>query len=104
MPIVIALIFGVVLLAVVLVNLIWAAIVLVPIYAYIGLAIYFVVRNRRRQAQAEADSAREAERQRVLNDQEFRAWKDAAEGARRNASKRDRALRRFDRERDPPIG
>ena len=102
MPIVIALIGGVVLLVVVLVNLIWALILLVPIYAYIALAIYFVVRNRRRQAAADADLAREAERERVLNDQEFQAWKAAAEGARRNASKRDRALRRFDNERDPP--
>ena len=102
MPIVIALILGVALLVVVLVNLIWALILLVPIYAYIALAIYFVVRNRRRQAAADADLAREAERERVLNDQEFQAWKAAAEGARRNASKRDRALRRFDNERDPP--
>ena len=102
MPIVIALILGVALLVVVLINLIWALILLVPIYAYIALAIYFVVRNRRRQAAADADLAREAERERVLNDQEFQAWKAAAEGARRNASKRDRALRRFDNERDPP--
>ena len=102
MPIVIALIGGVVLLVVVLVNLIWAAFLLVPIYAYIALAIYLVMRNRRRQAEADADIAREAERQRLLNDQEFKAWKAAAEGARRNVSKRDRALRRFDNERDPP--
>ena len=102
MPIVIALILGVALLVVVLVNLIWALILLVPIYAYIALAIYLVVRNRRRQAETDAFIAREAERQRVLNDQEFQAWKAAAEGARRNASKRDRALRRFDNERDPP--
>ena len=102
MPIVIALILGVALLVVVLVNLIWALILLVPIYAYIAIAIYLVVRNRRRQAETDAFIAREAERQRVLNDQEFQAWKAAAEGAKRNASKRDRALRRFDNERDPP--
>ena len=102
MPIVIALILGVALLVVVLVNLIWALILLVPIYAYIAVAIYLVMRNRRRQAETDAFIAREAERQRVLNDQEFQAWKAAAEGARRNASKRDRALRRFDNERDPP--
>ena len=102
MPIVIALILGVALLVVVLVNLIWALILLVPIYAYIAVAIYLVMRNRRRQAETDAFIAREAERQRVLNDQEFQAWKAAAEGAKRNASKRDRALRRFDNERDPP--
>ena len=102
MPIVIALIGGVVLLVVVLVNLILAAFLLVPIYAYIALAIYLVMRNRRRQAASDADIAREAERERVLNEQEFQAWKAAAEGAKRNANKRERALRRFDNERDPP--
>jgi hypothetical protein len=103
MPVAIALIFGTALLAVVLVvQLIWALLILIPLYVYFALAIFLVLRSRRRQAEADASVAREAERQRLLNEQEFRAWKAAADGARRNADKRNRALRQFDENRNPP--
>ena len=103
MPVVIALVLGVALVAVVMVvQLIWALLFLIPLYAYVALAMYLVLRNRRRQTATDAFFAREAERQRLLNDQEFKAWKAAAEGARRNTAKRDRALRQFDNSRAPP--
>lgn len=42
MPVAIALIFCVVIFAVLLVGIAWALAVLVPFYAYVGLAIYLV--------------------------------------------------------------
>jgi Zn-dependent protease with chaperone function len=102
MSVAIALIFGTALVAVVVVvQLIWALLILIPLYVYFALVIYLVLRSRRRQAEADAFLAREAERQRSLNEQEFRAWKAAADGARRNADKRNRMLRQFDANRNP---
>lgn len=49
MPVAIALIFCVVLFAVLLVGIAWALAVLVPFYAYVGLAIYLVWKSSRRQ-------------------------------------------------------
>ncbi|TFW52289.1 hypothetical protein CT676_42620 [Bradyrhizobium sp. MOS001] len=74
MPLAIALIFCVVLFAVLLVGIAWALAVLVPFYTYVGLAIYLVWRSARRQAGVEAAVARDAERQRSFNDREMRAW------------------------------
>ena len=74
-PLAIALIFCVVLFAVFLVGIAWALAVLVPFYAYVGLAIYLVWKSARRQADVETAVARDAERQRSFNDREMRAWK-----------------------------
>jgi hypothetical protein len=103
MPVAIALILGTALVAlVVVVQLIWALLVLIPLYVHFALAIFLVLRSRRRQAEADAFVTREAERQRSLNEQEFKAWKAAADGSSRNAAKRNRALRQFDENRNPP--
>ena len=93
-------IFVVALVAWLLLGLIWTLILLVPFYVYVALSIAWLVRRHRKQAQTTM-LAREAERQRRLNDQEFNAWQSAAEDARRTPTKRDRALRQFD-QRNPP--
>ena len=103
MPIWIALAVVIALMVVaIVVRLIWVLFIFVPLYACLALAIYLVLRSRRREAETESFVAREAERQRLLNAQEFKAWKTAADGARRNSAKRDRALRQFDQSRKPP--
>ncbi len=104
MPVVIALVLGAVLVVVVVVQLAWALLLLIPLYVYGALAVYLVLRHRRRQAEVDAFVAREAKQQRLLNEQEFKAWKAAAESARRNAAKRDRALRQFDKSREADRG
>lgn len=88
--------------AAIVVRLIWVLFIFAPLYACLALAIYLVARSRRRQAEADMFVAREAERQRALNEQEFRAWKSAADSARWNADRRDRALRQFDQSRNTP--
>ena len=95
--------FGAALVAVALVvHLFWALLILGPIYAYVALAVYLVLRERRRQDEVDASIAWEAERQRLLNQKEFEAWKAAADGARRNSTKRKRMLRQFDQTHNPP--
>ena len=100
MPVVIARIVGVAVLAGFLIGVAWAIAVLLPFYAYVGLAFFFVWwsnRNRERQA---ASIELEAERQRQLNEQEMRAWTASLERGQRNASKREKMLRDLDRSRD----
>ncbi len=102
MPVAIALIIGVVVLAIFLVGILWALALLIPFYVYIGLALYLVWRGKRKEAELAESVDREIERQRLFNEQELRAWRDSLEKERRSASRRERALRNFDRTRDPP--
>jgi hypothetical protein len=76
-PLAIALIAGVVVLAAVLLGILWALIFLIPFYVYAGAAVYLVWRARRRESDLQASVRREAEQQRTLNDQEMRAWQGA---------------------------
>jgi hypothetical protein len=103
MPVVaMALIFSLMVLAVWLIGILWAIALLIRFYAYIGLAVYLVWRSKRKHAELAASLERDAERKRQFNEQEMRAWRDPLENDGRNASRRDRALRSFDRTRDPP--
>jgi hypothetical protein len=102
MPVAIALIVGVVVLAIVLIGIIWSFLLLLPFYAFVGLAVLLLWRSRQKESAAAAEVAREAERQRLFNDQETHAWEAALKREQRNASKRKRTLRRFDDTRDPP--
>lgn len=101
MPMVaIALVLMVVISAVFLVGILWALLVLIPFYAYVGLAVYLVWRGARKQTEVTAAMRRESLRQRSFNDQEMRAWRAVLEKDQHNETKRERALRRFDRSRD----
>jgi len=96
------LIAGVVILAVFLIGVLWALIVLIPFYAYLGVAIYFAWQATRKRDDYAATMRREVQRQRSFNDQEMRAWLAVLEVDQRNGAKRDRALRHFDNIRQPP--
>jgi hypothetical protein len=102
MPVAIALIIGVVVLAIFLVGILWALALLIPFYVYIGLALYLVWRGKRKEAELAESVDREIERQRLFNEQELRAWRGSLEKERRSASRRERVLRNFGRSRDPP--
>jgi hypothetical protein len=102
MPFAIALILGVVVLAIFLVGVLWALALLIPFYVYIGLAAYLVWRGKQKEAELAESVERDVERQRLLNEQELRAWRSSLEKERRSASRRERALRNLDRTRDPP--
>jgi|ERR1700733_10178567 hypothetical protein len=102
MPVAMALIVGVVVLAVFLVGILWALALLIPFYVYIGLAAYLVWRGQKKEAELAESVEREIERQRLFNEQELRAWRNSLEKERQSASRRERALRNFDRTRDPP--
>jgi biopolymer transport protein ExbB/TolQ len=101
-PFAIALIFGVLLLAAVFFSVLWVLIFLVPLYVYTGAAAYLIWRTRRRESDLHASVRREAEQQRLFNEQEMRAWQATLGKNQRNAAKREKALRDFDRSRDPP--
>jgi hypothetical protein len=92
MPLAIALIFCVVLFAA----------VLVPFYAYVGLAIYLVWKRARRKADVKAAVARDAERQRSFNDREMRAWNAVNEKGQLNVAKSEQATPILQRRRDDP--
>jgi hypothetical protein len=102
MPVAIALILGVMVLAVCLIGILWTLALLLPFYVYIGAAVYFIWRSKRKEAQLAESAERDIERQRRFNEQEMRAWRDSLEKDRRNVSRREKALRSFDRTRDPP--
>jgi ABC-type transport system involved in cytochrome bd biosynthesis fused ATPase/permease subunit len=102
MPVAIALIFGAMVLAVCLIGILWALALLLPFYAYIGAATYLIWRSKQKEAELAESVARETERQRLLNEQEMRAWRASLENEQPDASRRERVLRRFDRTRDPP--
>lgn len=102
MPVAIALIIGVVVLATSLIGLIWALIVLLPFYAYVALALYLVWRSNRKNADLSASIQREADRQRHFNEQEMHAWRQSLEEDRdQTMSRRGKGLRRFDNTRHP---
>jgi uncharacterized protein (DUF58 family) len=102
MPVAIALIIGVAVIAIVLVGVVWAILVLLPFYAILGVAVVLIWRARRRDAEAAESVSREAERQRLFNEQEHGAWQASLQKQQRNAAKRERMLRQFDSTRDPP--
>ena len=102
MPVAIALILGVVLIAVCLIGFLWALIFLVPFYAWIAAAAYLMWRSKRAEDALEASVKQEAERQRLFNEQEMRAWRASLETERRNDNRRNKVLRSIDRSRDPP--
>ena len=102
MPVAVALIIGVVMLAVALVGLVWAAIVLLPFYAYVAIVAYLIWRSNRKHAELSASVEREAGLQRHFNEQEMRAWRRSLEVDKSgSASRREKILRRFDNTRDP---
>jgi hypothetical protein len=76
-PFAIALIAGVVVLAAVLLGILWALIFLIPFYVYVGAAAYLIWRARRWESDLQASVRREAEQQKILNEQEMRAWQGA---------------------------
>jgi uncharacterized iron-regulated membrane protein len=101
-PVVIVIIVGIMLIAVALIGLIWSVLLLVPFYAFVGGAVFLVWRGRRQQAEIADAVEHEAERQRLFNEQEQRAWQASLQKQQRIATKREKMLRRFDSTRDPP--
>jgi hypothetical protein len=102
MPVAIALIIGVIVLAVALVGLVWAVIVLLPFYAYIAIVVYVIWRSNRKHADLSASVEREADLQRHFDEQEMRAWhRSLEEDKSRTASRQEKILRRFDNTHDP---
>jgi hypothetical protein len=102
MPVAIVLIVAVAVIAIVLIGVVWAILVLLPFYALVGVAVVLIWRAQRRDAEAAKSVAREAERQRLFNEQEHRAWQASLQKQQLNAAKRERMLRQFDSTRDPP--
>jgi uncharacterized protein (DUF58 family) len=102
MPVAIALILGVVLIAVCLLGFLWTLIFLVPFYAWIAAAAYLMWRSKRAENTLAASVEREAEQQRHFNEQEMRAWRASIEIERRNDTRRNKVLRSLDRSREPP--
>jgi hypothetical protein len=101
-PVAIALIFCVLILAVCLIGILWTLVLLLPFYAYFGMAVYWVWRVKRKEAELAQSVEREAERQKAFNAQEMRAWGAALEKERRSDARREKVLRSFDKTRDPP--
>lgn len=79
MPVAIAVIVCVVLFAALLLGVLWALIVLVPIYVVAGLTAHLVLKNARKEVDARAAVQRDAERQRAFNEREARAWRASIE-------------------------
>ncbi len=102
MPVPIALIIGVVVIATALIGLVWMLVFLLPFYACVAAIVYFVARNNRREADLLASVKRATDLQREFNEQEMRAWQRSLEEDRRSDRKREDALRRFDNSRGPP--
>lgn len=102
MPVAITLLFGVVVLALCLIGVLWTLVFLIPFYAYVGAAVYLVWRSKWNEAALAASVEQEAAKQRQFNEQEMLAWRTSLETDQRNASKREKALRDFDRSRDTP--
>jgi predicted membrane-bound mannosyltransferase len=93
-------VFG--LLALVLVGAVWTVVAITPVGVFATVAIFIVVRSKRRQAAIADALSRAADRERELNRQEFAAWREFAEEERQREARRQRALRKFDSTRDPP--
>ena len=98
MPVAVALFVGVVVLATVLIGLFWAMVILLPFYVYVAAAVFLIWRSNRRHADLSASVERSATRQRLLNEQEMRAWRNSLEDENR-AGREKQVRRRFD---DPP--
>ena len=98
MPVAVAmlLILAVVVFAIALIGLVWVIVFLLPFYAYVGIAVFLVWRSNRRKAELEASIVREAERQRLFNEQEMRAWRSSLEDDRQKPPAPENVLRRFD--------
>ncbi len=79
-----------------LIGLAWTLILVAPYYFVIGVAVYVIVRINRRRTDLAASVEIEAERQRRFNDQELNAWLSTIEERRKQLSKREKTLRRFD--------
>jgi hypothetical protein len=93
-PVAIAIIFGVLMLAVRLIGFLWVLALLLPFYAYIGAAIYLIRRARRINSRLMETLEREIERQRLLNEQEMRAWRGSPrERERERERERDETRR-----------
>ena len=90
------LILGVVVFAIALIGLVWVIVFLLPFYAYVGIAVFLIWRSNRRKAELEASIVREAERQRLFNEQEMRAWRSSLEDARQKPPAPEDVLRSFD--------
>jgi biopolymer transport protein ExbB/TolQ len=77
----------------------WALILLMLVYALIGLvaAVYLFVRRGRRQAEHTASMLAESDHEKLLNARELGAWQAVAAQGRRQSAKRHDALRRFDK-------
>ena len=102
MPVALVLIFGVVVLAVCLIGILWAAVVfLLPFYAFTGALVYLIWRSKHKEAELREFVEREAEKERRFNEQETRAWRNAVTNEQRSSPRREKALRSFDRTRDP---
>ena len=104
MPVAITLIVGVVVLTIALVGIVWAMLVLVPFYAYLAIAIYLMWRSNRKHAELSEAIQREAERQRLFNEQEMRAWRRVIETEDRAASTRGGAETSHRTNDKPPAG
>ena len=100
MPVAVALFVGVVVLATVLIGLFWAMVILLPFYVYVAAAIFLIWRTNRRHADLSASVERGAKRQRLLNEQEMRAWRNSLEIE--SGAGPEKQVRRFDSTRDPP--
>ena len=100
MPVAVALFVGVVVLATVLIGLFWAMVILLPFYVYVAAAVFLIWRSNRRHADLSASVERGAKRQRLLNEQEMRAWRNSLENESRAG--REKLVQRFDSTRDPP--
>jgi hypothetical protein len=99
MPVAIALIFGVAVLAVCLIGILWTLALLLPFYAYIGAAVYLIWRGKQKEAELAKSFERETLKERLFNEQELRAWQDSLEKDRKNLSPREKALCSFGRTR-----
>lgn len=85
----IALIIGVIVLAVCMLGIFWAVVSLIPFYAYIAFGAYQIWRANRKHFELENRVTREAELQRRFNEQETKAWLVLNEIEGRNGAERE---------------
>lgn len=65
------------------INALWAIMMVTPACVLIAVVVYFVLRPERRRAALYHELEEETERQRLMNDQEYAAWRSAVNDARR---------------------
>lgn len=90
------------LVAVVVVGALWTIVMMMPMGVLIGILIFVVFRADRKIAAERHELERQATRERLLNEQEYSAWRKETDDARRKNERRMRALRKFDNSRNPP--